>query len=246
MNGFGSVTEIGLAVVVVAAAGLLRGFSGFGSALLNVPALSVLIDPREAVVISILLDAILSLQLMPEAIAKAHWKRVAPLIAAALLTIPVGTLLLAHAQASWIRIGTSGAVTLLVALLLSGVTLRRASPRAGALGAGAMSGFLQGAGGIGGPPLILFMLAQPLPAAEKRADIIAIAGIVILSSALITLGRGAVNRDLALGVLVLAPPLVLATHAGVQLFGRTTNRTYQRLALGALGGTSLLILLTSL
>ena len=81
-------------MIVVFFAGIVRGFTGFGSALLAVPALAVLYGPVQAVVIEVLIEIPVSLGLLPNAIKNAERKTVLPMLIMFALFVPVGALLL--------------------------------------------------------------------------------------------------------------------------------------------------------
>jgi uncharacterized protein len=65
-----------LVIGTVAVAGLVRGITGFGGAMVMTPALSVLIGPTRAVVVALVLETSAAIQLLPDALRKAQWKSV--------------------------------------------------------------------------------------------------------------------------------------------------------------------------
>src|SRR5262249_57287606 len=73
------------AIAVSIVAGATRGFSGFGSALIYVPMISAIYDPRTAAVTFLLIDAATGIALLPTVWRGANWRQVLPLACAALL-----------------------------------------------------------------------------------------------------------------------------------------------------------------
>lgn len=63
-----------VAVSVVAVAGFVRGFSGFGSALIMSPALSLLFGPPAAIASMSLIDLPAVLYLLPQAWRHGEWQ----------------------------------------------------------------------------------------------------------------------------------------------------------------------------
>ena len=59
-------------IIVVYFSGIIRGYTGFGSALLTIPALAVLFGPVQAVAIEILIEIPVSIGLLPKAM-KSFW-----------------------------------------------------------------------------------------------------------------------------------------------------------------------------
>ena len=80
------------AAVVAALAGVVRGFSGFGSALIYVPLIAAVYEPRIATVSFALMDYVCVLPYALRAFPQARWREVTPAFAAAFLTVPLGTM----------------------------------------------------------------------------------------------------------------------------------------------------------
>jgi len=81
-------------LIVVYFSGIIRGYTGFGSALLTVPALAILFGPVQAVAIEILIEIPVSIGLLPTAYKNFEKKTVVPILIAFLIFVPLGTFLL--------------------------------------------------------------------------------------------------------------------------------------------------------
>ncbi|MGB2596069.1 MAG: sulfite exporter TauE/SafE family protein, partial [Pseudolabrys sp.] len=77
------------AVGIVTAAGLVRGTTGFGGAMLMAPVLSVLLGPIPAVVTALCLETAAALVMFPDALPKAQWRTLLYLILPAVVTVPL-------------------------------------------------------------------------------------------------------------------------------------------------------------
>ncbi|MCZ7558737.1 MAG: sulfite exporter TauE/SafE family protein [Burkholderiaceae bacterium] len=139
-------------LVVTLAAGLLRGFSGFGSSLLLVPVLGLAMGPVAAVAIGTLLEALATLMLVPSSLAHTTRHRLATMGLSALIAIPVGHLALRELDPLLSNLAISAAVVAMAGLMWRGMSLPLPRGTAGETGAGVASGFLTGFGSIGGPP----------------------------------------------------------------------------------------------
>ena len=73
-----------------ALAGLVRGFSGFGAAMIFVPVASALYSPPLAVATMFLVDTLISLPLAIGAVRQAQWRPVLLIFAGAAATVPLG------------------------------------------------------------------------------------------------------------------------------------------------------------
>src|SRR5215510_6738863 len=93
IGGLDPDVAVGIAVTA-AVAGLVRGFSGFGSAMIFVPVASALTSPHTAVVMIFVCDTVLTVPLVIAAVRTCVWREVIPLAAGALATVPLGIWLL--------------------------------------------------------------------------------------------------------------------------------------------------------
>jgi uncharacterized membrane protein YfcA len=225
------------ALVVAAAAfvgGVIRGFSGFGSALVIAPVLSLAIGPVAAVPAIVLIHALTTVQLVPGSWREIVWARVAPLSIAGCLGTPLGVYALVTLDADVMRRAISAVTVVFAVVMLTGWRYARVPSHAVSAGVGAAGGLLAGAGSVGGPPIILFLLAGPDRAATNRATFIyyflftQLAGLAVFwVASILTL------RTLMLS-LVMAPTMVLGTWLGERLFGQASEELFRRLALAFL------------
>src|SRR5438874_13018766 len=80
------------AAVVAAFAGMVRGFSGFGAAMVMTPAFSALYGPAIGISLCLLLEIAVALPLLPRAVKYVDWHRIGLLLVAAVVGAPVGIL----------------------------------------------------------------------------------------------------------------------------------------------------------
>ena len=111
--------ELAVGIGAALIAGLVRGFSGFGSAMILTPALSVLYGPPIAVPISLALELLVTVPLLPGSIRLVEWRRIGLLCLAAIAGVPLGTWLLFSLPPAIMRIAISAVI--LVAVLGSTV-----------------------------------------------------------------------------------------------------------------------------
>ena len=81
-----------VALAVAVLSGLVRGFSGFGSALIYMPLVAAVYDPRVAAVTLLLIDFIGAAPFAVRAVGQCTWREVLPIWIAASIGIPFGTL----------------------------------------------------------------------------------------------------------------------------------------------------------
>jgi uncharacterized membrane protein YfcA len=218
------------AAAIALLAGVVRGFSGFGSALIYVPLIAAVYEPRIATVSYALMDVICIAPLALRALRQCHWREVIPAIAVSFFTVPLGTMMQNALDPVILRWIMAGFVFAFVALLTSGWRYPW-PPSALAAGAvGALSGFAGGAVQMAGPPAILYWLGSPSGARIVRANLMAFLFPLGLNL-LVSYGwHGLMTaKPIALAVL-LWPVYILALFVGVRAFHGATEATYRRIA----------------
>ena len=223
-------------------AGVVRGFSGFGSALIYVPLMAAIYDPKIATVSFVIADYFSAAPYFVQAFRNCHWRDVTPAVLAAAVTVPIGTMLQTSVDPVALRWGMCAFVTLFVILLASGWRYRGNAGAPGAIGAGALSGIAGGATQMSGPPLILFWLSGPHPAPVVRFNLmacLALIGFMLVVSYMVQ----DLFKAVPIAIAVLIWPLyMISVYVGAGLFGRTSDRGYRRIAYVIIAASALLSL----
>lgn len=234
--------DLAIAAATVLAAGLIRGFSGFGSALVNAPMLSLLWGPTVGVPVAALVELVPAVQLTPRAIPIAQWRTILIMGVPALILIPAGLWLLITLPNEVIRRFVAAIVLILVAIMWSGWRYHGQRTAALSLGVGALSGLLSGTTGVGGPPVILYLMSGKDDAAVIRANMIAFFTIVLIGMA-VTFALGGLFGPLVLWrTALMAVPFVVGIFAGALLFPLASQRTFRNIALTFLAVSSSYVL----
>lgn len=227
------VPAIELAVGLGAAllAGLVRGFSGFGSAMILTPALSALYGPAAAVPLGLALEMLVTVPLLPGAVGLVEWRRIGVLSAAAFAAVPLGTWLLLHLPATPMRVAISAVILGFVAILAFGWRYHGRPNLAATLVTGAASGVLNGASGMAGPPLVFYYLSGGAPTAQARASFIVFFALVDLVAVLALAAGGAIDSLTLERALWLTPAFLAAAWLGARAFRGASDAFYRKVAL---------------
>lgn len=205
-------------LAVVALAGVVRGFSGFGTALVLMPLASMVIPPVAALVLLTLLELAGPLVLVRRAWTEAERAVVARLSLGMVAGLLPGVMLLVVLPVVGVRWLVSAVALVAVAVLATG--WRWQGPRGGAVqgGVGLVSGFLGGLTGLSGPPVVLFFLASPLGPSVVRANLILYLLVVDLAL-LVALGwQGVIGPGLLVASALMVPLFMAANGVGAWVF----------------------------
>jgi uncharacterized membrane protein YfcA len=230
-------------LAVVALAGLIQGLAGFGSALVAVPLLALLLPMPTLVPLMVLLGiavSLLNLLHLHHALADAPLGR---LLLGYLLGTPLGLLFLTRAPEPLV-LGLLGLGLAAFALLsLAGRQPRGRWLREQRLAIGALSGALGAAYGTNGPPVILHVAAHPEWGSDRQKATLTL---FFLVSGLLTAGAhwagGLVTGPVLELTLWALPALLGGALAGVWLYRRLGEHDYRRMVFALVLLTGLMLL----
>ena len=238
--------RLAVVFIVVMVAGLLRGFVGFGAALISVPVFSLVLGPHAAIAVNNVMGLPAVFLLLPEAVRRAERAVVLPICTAIFAAAPIGTWALVSIDPAIMSVAISTLVLLMVAFLASGWRLRGRIGIGKLIAAGVAGGFVQGVAGVGGPPVVAVALSRPGDASQQRANVLALMTAVSLSSILPLLYHGLFTRQTVIIGLVLIPFYSAATALGARYFTLGGQRHYRRAALATLATIGMATLVASL
>ena len=238
--------RLAVVFIVVMVAGLLRGFVGFGAALISVPVFSLVLGPHAAIAVNNVMGLPAVFLLLPEAVRRAERAVVLPICTAIFAAAPIGTWALVSIDPAIMSVAISTLVLLMVAFLASGWRLRGRIGIGKLVAAGVAGGFVQGVAGVGGPPVVAVALSRPGDASQQRANVLALMTAVSLSSILPLLYHGLFTRQTVIIGLVLIPFYSAATALGARYFTLGGQRHYRRAALATLATIGMATLIASL
>jgi len=220
-----------IAIFATIIAGLMRGYSGFGTAILLSPVYSTIWEPRAGVPIMLAMELFVSILLVPRAFREADKRVILPIGIAASIATPLGAYVLLAADGGVLRRCIGVMVLLFGLLLMSGWRYHGSRPRAVNVAVGLVSGLMKGSTGMSGPPVILYLLAGPEDAARHRANLILYFGIISVISVVAPLLAGLYDLTVVLRGVILLPVLLVCVPIGARLFHVLPVRWYKRLAL---------------
>ncbi|MCA1334829.1 TSUP family transporter [Pseudooceanicola marinus] len=216
------------------AAGVVRGFAGFGSALIIMPVAGIFLPVPTAIVVVLCMGMLTWPVIVPRAAREADRGQVAVLAVAAIACAPLGLWLLGWLSGEMLRWCVSGAAAVTLLALVSGWRYSGRVRWPGLAGVGAAAGVLGGTTGLSGPPVILFYLAGPSGAAVVRANTILFLALLDIGIILGLLWQGRVTGAALWLALLLAIPYAVGILVGQRLFAPERERAYRWLAYGVI------------
>ena len=242
------------ALLIVLAAGVVRGFAGFGFSALCVAGLSLFAPPAQVVPPIFVLEVLASLTLLRAALRDVDWSWLSWLALGNALCIPLGIAVLAWLDELPLRL-LIGALLLTAALLLrSGWQLALAPTRGTRLATGLVSGLVNGVAAIGGIAVAVLLSTTQMAPAVMRAtmvllflltDLYALAWAGVLSAGN-QHGPTLLGLDTLRWALWLAPAMLAGIWLGNRSFQGVSSAKFRRQVLNLLILIALLSVLRAL
>ena len=240
MRHYGAVS-VGIVVTVLGVsllASVAQSLTGFGFGLIVVPFLVLVLDVKDAVVISSVLGlanvALLSLRVWRSV----PWRTVTWLLVGSFAGMPLGLAVLVLAPQEALRLAVGVAAIVMAAALATGLRLEaRGAPSEVAVGV--TSGILRTSTSMSGPPVVLYLQGRGHPPQEFRGALT----MYFLIGSLVSIGAffGAevvTGRALALTAAAL-PSVYVGSWAGDRLLRRVDAALFRRIVLLLLVATAL-------
>lgn len=227
-------------VLAAMLAGIVRGFSGFGTAMVFLPVAGQFHEPVAALTALLAMDLLGPLPNVPGAWRAADRRDLGRLGIGLSCGLPVGLGLLLVLDPSTFRYLVSCVALVLLILLVGGVRYRGPMSPPLIYATGGLGGLFGGSVGVPGPPVILLYMASLKPVSAIRANNLLYLVIAdVLSIALLAVLGRLEAAPFVLG-LMLTLPYMLANVAGAAMFRPGRASVYRAVAYAIIAGSALL------
>ncbi|GAB3478144.1 sulfite exporter TauE/SafE family protein [Marinomonas epiphytica] len=233
-------------IPVVALAGLVRGFTGFGFAAIAVVGMNLFLLPQQSIPVVLALDIICSAPLMKQAIRQGDTHTFKFLTLGSIAGIPMGLSLLFLLPSTSLKLVICIAILVFSGLLMFDFKVRGTDKSIAKFGFGMLAGTGTSGASVGGPMVVCYMLSSSLPAMTQRATMIMFF-VVSESLALAALFfSGLVGAQTLTLTAILVVPTLLAVKGGQWLFNRKAPKSLKHFAIPILAMVALLGISASL
>lgn len=232
----------GLAILIIAVflAGLVRGFAGFGTAMVFVPIAATVVSPVWSIVIMMAFDLFGPIALLPRAWRDGEPRDVGLLGIGALIGLPIGVYFLTRMEPDTFRWLVSGLSVSMLVLLVSGWRYRNPLSAIKTSMVGFVSGVFTGIAALPGPPVILSYMSSPRRPEVIRGNTMMYLFLVdVLSFVVFGLKGLLVALPLVIGI-ILAVPYTVAGLIGTRIFNPEKEHIYRRVAYCLIAGSAIL------
>jgi uncharacterized membrane protein YfcA len=234
------------AVLAVAIASFVRGLTGFGFAIVATPLLALVYPPVIAVPIATLLQIPSGLPTVIRDWPDTNFKAATTAWLGGVPALIPGVFLVGSMSPDIMRLLVGAAVVFSTIALTFGKKLDREPKPFELVGAGALSGLMQGAVAMAGPPVILLILSSSWTAARCRATLSFTFLLLGTASLVFATIHGLVTMESLIIAAVTLPGLLLGQAIGSALFVRVDAKRYRSISIICVAIAGLLVVIRGL
>jgi uncharacterized protein len=217
--------------IVVFAASLTMSVAGFGFGLIAAPLLFLFLEPRIVVLFSSTLGAILGLLVFLQARQYAKPKIIVILGLSSLVGLPFGIFMLSEVSVPVLKIVIGTLVIIFGLLLFRGYAFKMKNEHLGSAISGYIGGVLMTGTGLGGPPVVLFLINQEHDKQMFRANLAAYLFICGIASFAALGFSETVSNEFLLLTLTFIPFVIAAYFVGLKILPHIKPLLFRKIAL---------------
>ena len=206
--------------------------SGFGFALISTPLLSIVLSPKEAILLLPILTIVLRLITMYQVRHEFDPQLIKLIVLGWLVGVVPGALVLKLLTVKELQIFLGCCLLVANFLMLKKYYIPIKNKLAGRTGAGFFAGFFCACTSVSGPPLVLYFLNEKAPKDYMRANMIWVFGIGNVVSTVVNALTGNMKAISDWNTVLLMIPVVFtATYAGNKAFQYADQELFRKMAL---------------
>jgi hypothetical protein len=217
------------------AGGFVSGLAGFGTALMALGIWLYVLPPSTAVPLVLICSVVAQTATLPSMWKSFDLTLVWPFLIGGLLGVPIGTMLVAHADPNVFKL------TVGILLLVFPTALYFSAPMAFEFGGriadgivGFIGGILGGLAGLSGPPPILWASVRGWGKDERRGVFQTFNWTVLFVALCLQTASGLVAREVIWLAALAFPGTVLGSWIGARLYHALSDRNFRDIVLGML------------
>jgi uncharacterized membrane protein YfcA len=232
-------------MVIIGISALIQGTVGFGFSLVAVPLLAFAMPLKEIVPMLVLYSLFLNIMVWFKVNGKVDKKKIMLLIIFGLISIPLGIYILNYVKEIYIQIfvGILIIISSLAMIKNYKITFKNDTMAYGL--AGILSGILNGATSLSGPPVILMLSNEGVNKGSFRKTLATYFMVLNIFSLPMFIASGLLDRPLLIKSAIIFPSMVIGVILGIGLGNRMKENHFRKITLGLVFAMGLMTVISS-
>lgn len=219
---------------IILGASFVQGATAFGFALVAVPLLLLLMPAAEAVALSLALGSLLNLFMVRVERSRIAWREISWLMPAAAAGAVAGMFLLKSFDGPLFKAFIALTFLVMATLMLTGRSWKAGPSQFLRQSTGFVSGLLNGATSMGGPPVVLYLTGRGLTKERLRGTLAMFFLMSNLAALATFVASGLFDVEMAMTTVILAAAVIPGSLAGRALTYQLHPVSFRRLVLASM------------
>ena len=229
--------RIALVVIGAFAAGLARGFSGFGVGLVFMPLGAAVLGPKLAVASLLIFDLIVAAPTTLRGVRFEGLKPLLPIWIGLSAATPVGALAAAQLDPAGVRWFVSVFIACVLIFLTSGWRPRVENRPRSSFAVGIAGGFMGGLAALNGIVVVTYWMATGMEPRNLRANLLTLFCVTSIGSIVAFIWAGMLTPQALRIAAILVVPYATGSLLGTALFPLASPQTFRRIVYGMIAGS---------
>lgn len=219
------------ASVVILLASVVQGATSFGFSLLALPLLGLIYELKVVVPTLVVFSLVLNLIILFKLKMKPNLKELGLLAIFAVACIPIGVQMLMVVEESTLKLIVSILLIVIALIMLSGIKLNIKNKKVSYIIAGILSGILNGAVSLSGPPVVVLLANDDKNKNEFRASLTFLFVILNIVTIALYQKNGLFENPELIKMVYLLPVMIIGTYIGIHLGNKIDDVKFKKLVL---------------
>ncbi len=219
------------ASLIILLASIVQGATSFGFSLLALPLLGLLFELKVVVPTLVVFSLVLNFIILLKFKMKPQLKEIGLLALFAVICIPIGVQLLIVINESTLKLLVSVLLIAISLIMISGVKLTIKNKNLSYIITGILSGVLNGAVSLSGPPVVVLLANDDKNKNEFRSSLTSLFVILNIVTIALYLNRGLFENPELTKMVYLLPVMVVGTYIGIYLGNKIDDVKFKKVVL---------------
>jgi len=234
-----------LSFIIIGLAAVIQGITSFGFSLLAVPLLALILPLDQIVPMLVVFSLLLNIIVFTRLKGTINKKQMIILVTFGLIAIPFGTYALKVVNEEWIKL-TVGIIVIISSVAMNfGLKVKFKNQNLTYGLTGLLSGVLNGAAALSGPPVILLLSNEGVNKESFRKTLATYFMILNFFTIPIFLISGFLTSEVMLNSAKLLPALLIGTLTGIGFGNKLPDHLFKKITLGLIFIMGILTLISA-
>jgi len=216
-----------LSFLVIMLSGFIQGTTSFGFSLIALPLLGIMLSLKLVVPLLVIFSLFMNSIILFKLRDYIDLKRILVLIFSSIITTPIGAYLLISIDENILKLIVGIIVVLSAIIFKLGFNINVKNEKLAFIPVGFMSGLLNGAVSLSGPPVIIFLTNQKTEKQVFRATLTSFFWILNIATIFVFFYNGLINVKVLNLSAKLMPGLLIGLFFGMKLGDSIQQKTFQ-------------------